>query len=242
MIIYPAIDCRDGKCVRLYQGDYKKETIYADSPLQMAKSFVESGATWMHWVDLDGAKNLEKNQQALLMEILRQMPISIQIGGGIRTTEQVEGYFIAGATRVVIGSIAIQDPQLMLAWLRRFGGDRLVLAVDVVFDVCLEPRVATQAWQSISPRSLHEVITQYQKEGLQHVLCTDIDKDGALSSPNFSLYETLVSQFPDLKIQASGGIRALEDFTRLKSIGVAGAITGRALYENKFTLEEALAC
>lgn len=242
MIIYPAIDCRNGKCVRLYQGNYKQETIYADSPLQMAKTFVEAGATWMHWVDLDGAKNPKQNQQTLLTEILYQMPISIQVGGGIRTTEQVKRYLAAGASRVVIGSIAAKDPKLMLDWLQHFGGDRLVLAVDVIFDENLEPRVATQAWQSLSPRSLNEVISLYQKEGLQHVLCTDIAKDGALSSPNFGLYETLVAQFPNLNIQASGGIQALDDFTKLNSIGVTGAITGRALYERKFTLEEALAC
>jgi phosphoribosylformimino-5-aminoimidazole carboxamide ribotide isomerase len=242
MMIYPAIDCRKGHCVRLYQGDYQQETIYGDLPIDMAKTFVAEGASWLHLIDLDGAKNPSSNQSALIETLIRSTSLFVQVGGGIRTFEQVEAYLESGAIRVVIGSLAVIAPETVLGWLQQLGGERLVLAFDVVLDGKNHPKVATHAWQKISSYNLYELIARYEMQGLKHVLCTDISKDGTLEGPNMALYEGLLKHFPGLQIQASGGIHALENFKQLKEIGVAGAIIGRALYEKQFSLREALSC
>lgn len=242
MKIYPAIDLRDGKCVRLYQGDYQQETIYSADPFAQVDTFMREGATSVHLIDLDGAKNPEKNQEQLILALLKQGKVSIQIGGGIRSAEQIEKYLENGAARVIVGSLAVTSPETVLAWFKRFGADRLVLALDIVYDVERTPLVATNAWQTTSHQTPESLIEIYQAVGLKHVLCTDITRDGTLQGPNITLYEDLLSQFPYLKIQASGGIQALSDLVLLREKGVSAAITGRALYEHKFTLREALSC
>jgi phosphoribosylformimino-5-aminoimidazole carboxamide ribotide isomerase len=242
MIIYPAIDCREGHCVRLYQGDYQQEIIYGNSPVEIANAFAAEGATWLHLVDLDSAKNLSNSQTTLIKRLIKEVPLSVQVGGGIRTIDQIEAYFESGAARVVIGSLAVTSPAIVQTWLQRFDAEQLVLAFDVTFDLNNQPRVMTHAWQQTSQYFLFELISTYVTQGLKHVLCTDISRDGTLTGPNIRLYQALAKQFPALNIQASGGIRALKDFTNLKQMGVAGAITGRALYEKKFSLTEALSC
>ena len=242
MIIYPAIDLRDGKCVRLYQGDYQRETIYAIDPMAQVNAFAREGAAWLHLIDLDGAKDPEKNQEACILELLQQKAVSIQIGGGIRSMAQIEKYLECGASRVIIGSLAVQEPETVLAWFKWFGADRLVLALDIVYDKENKPLVATNAWQETSHQTPDDLISIYQTVGLTHVICTDITRDGTLQGPNFGLYESLLTRFPYLKIQASGGIHTLSDLVLLRDKGCFGAITGRALYEKKFTLSEALSC
>ena len=242
MIIYPAIDCREGKCVRLYQGDYQQQTIYSDSPIDTANAFADQGAEWLHVVDLDGAKNPEKNQSDLMKNLIQQSSLSIQIGGGVRSKQQIEYYLNAGAKRVIIGSLAVQQPDLVSNWLQQYGSEKIVLALDVLLDENQQARVAYNAWQSINPMSLDELIQQYRNVGLKHVLCTDIAKDGTMKGPNIQLYVSLKKQFPLLQIQASGGIHSLADLQQLRLENINGAITGRALYENKFTLQEALQC
>lgn len=175
-------------------------------------------------------------------KLICSVPLKVQVGGGIRTASQIETYFKQGASRVVIGSLAIEAPKCVAGWLSRFGGERLVLAFDVAFDEANKPRVVMQAWQKISHYVLHELMEFYLTQGLQHVLCTDVSKDGTLSGPNIELYQDLIKQFPSLQIQASGGIRSLEDIHCLKRTGVSGAIIGRALYEKKITLKEAISC
>lgn len=241
MILYPAIDIRAGKCVRLYQGNYSKETVYSDAPIEVAKQFSDKGATWLHLVDLEGARHPDENQASLIKDLLRTIPLNIQVGGGIRTESQMNAYFEAGARRVVIGSLAIASPQLVGTWLKQYGPERIVLAFDVSFAGGI-PMVMTQAWQNLSDIALFDILLHFLNLGVKHILCTDIRCDGALKGPNVDLYQEMIKQFPQLNIQASGGISDLNDICRLKCIKVSGAIMGRALYEKKFDLTEALSC
>lgn len=241
MIIYPAIDIRAGRCVRLYQGNYAKETIYSEAPFDVAKQFSDQGASWLHVVDLDGAKNPNQNQSALIKELLKGIPIMIQVGGGIRTESQIDAYFESGAFRVVIGSLACTSPQLVETWIKRYGAERIVLAFDVNVNEAI-PKVVTQAWQKLTDVSLFDIVRRFADIGAKHILCTDVSRDGALNGPNISLYQQMIMRFPELHIQASGGISQLNDIRDLKQLLVSGAIMGRALYEKKFDLSEALSC
>jgi phosphoribosylformimino-5-aminoimidazole carboxamide ribotide isomerase len=241
MIIYPAIDILSGRCVRLYQGDYAQETIYHDNPIDMAKIFVTQGASWLHVVDLDGAKDPRSNQANLIKELLNELAIEIQVGGGIRSEEQIDAYLNAGASRVVLGSLAITNPSQTLSYLKKYGPERVVLAFDIKLDATLTPFVATSAWKHLSEISLFNALSTYSPD-LKHVLCTDISRDGVLCGPNIDLYQSLMHHYPELCIQASGGISSLLDLQQLKNLGLSGAITGRALYEKQFDLKEALLC
>ncbi|CAL7959166.1 1-(5-phosphoribosyl)-5-((5-phosphoribosylamino)methylideneamino)imidazole-4-carboxamide isomerase [Gammaproteobacteria bacterium] len=242
MIIYPAIDLRGGKCVRLYQGDYARATIYNTDPISMVKTFVASNANWLHIVDLDAAKNPEHNQSALITELIKIGGIQVQTGGGIRTKEQVKKLLDQGAARVVIGSLSVTNPKEITEWFRLFGPEKLALSLDVVPDENKQPMIAINAWQNITQYSLFELVKYYQVAGLCHVLCTNVTLDGTLNGPDYSLYENLLACFPFLNLQASGGIQSLSDVKHLREKGLSGAIIGRALYENKFTLSEVLAC
>lgn len=242
MLIYPAIDLRDGKCVRLYQGDYARTTIYNTDPISKAKTFAASGAGWLHVVDLDAAKNPEHSQLALVTELIKTSGLQIQTGGGVRTKEQVKKLLDLGTARVVIGSLAVTNPNEVTNWFRLFGPEKPVLSLDVIPNKNKQPIIAINAWQDITQYSLFELIKYYQIAGLCHVLCTNITLDGTLNGPDYSLYEDLLARFPFLNLQASGGIQSLSDITLLRKKGLNGAIIGRALYENKFTLSEVLAC
>lgn len=241
MIIYPAIDIRRGQCVRLYQGNLASETIYSTSPYDVAREFLAQGASWLHMIDLDGASNPSACQSALIKTLLSSLPLQIQIGGGIRTEKQIDDYFAAGARRVIVGSLAISSPDMIVSCLEKYGVERIVLAFDVNFDD-VTPYVMTHAWQKWSNQALFDVLARFVDLGVKHVLCTDITRDGALTGTNLSLYQTLISRFPTLNIQASGGVRELYDLHQLKNINVAGVIVGRALYEKKFALSEVLLC
>jgi len=242
MIIYPAIDLRNGHCVRLYQGDYNKETVYANDPLQIANDFIQQGAEWLHVVDLDGAKDPSASQAKTIVNIANNTNIKIQTGGGIRNEPQIQYLLDNNIERVIIGSLAVKAPEQVAEWFVKFGPQRIVLALDIHFDEKQQAMVAVNAWQSTSQQSLFEVIRYYKTVGLKHILCTDITRDGTLTGPNFNLYADIQRQYPDLQVQASGGIHALEDLNRLRQQKTSGVIVGRALYENKFTLKEALAC
>lgn len=242
MIIYPAIDIKNSKCVRLYQGDYARETIYSNNPIAMAKKFADEGADWIHMVDLDGAEDPDLNQLSLLADIIKETSIKIQTGGGIRTKNQVESLLNMGAKRVVIGSMAVKKPDEVLAWLSDFGSDHLVLALDVIYNSNRQPMITSNAWKKISEYSLVEMIQYYESSGLKHVLCTNISLDGTLNGPDYELYHHVMKKFPFLNLQASGGIHSINDIKLLQKQGLSGAIIGRALYENKFTLPEVLSC
>lgn len=242
MIIYPAIDLRRGRVVRLTEGRFEAETAYYDDPTGIARGFAAEGAAWLHVVDLDGAKDPTQRQTSLVATVVRAHGGRVQAGGGIRDEAQVRGLLEAGVTRVIVGSLAVKQPDLVGAWLEHFGPERIVLALDVRFDARGVPQVAIAGWRADSGLALAEMLTGFLPRGLKHVLCTDIGRDGKLTGPNFALYADLRRDFPTLVVQASGGVSSLEDLRRLKAEGAPGAIVGRALYERRFTLKEALAC
>lgn len=235
--VYPAIDMKGGKCVRLYQGDYEQETIYGDSPFDMAKKFVEEGATWIHLVDLDGAKDGEKIHGDEVIRIAKELPVSVQIGGGIRSKEDVSHYLINGVTRVIIGSLAISEPELVAELIEEFGGDRIVIGLDAK-----DGMVATHGWLETSTRSAIEVGKYFASKGAKYVIFTDIATDGTLQGPNLAANKEL-AEATGLSVIVSGGISSLEDIGEVaklaKDTTVQGLITGKALYNNRFTLTEA---
>ena len=241
MIIYPAIDIRQGRCVRLHQGQFDQETVYGDDPLEIARRFSAAGSKWLHVVDLDGAKGGASAQCALIWT-LTQAGASIQTGGGIREAAAVLGHFQHGIGRIVVGSLALSQPDLVKGWIKEHGAERIVLALDVRPVENHGYAIATHGWQQQTAMDLFTVLDDFVAAGLKHLLCTDISRDGALEGPNLALYRRLRAQFPDLAVQASGGIARLSDLRDLQDIGVAGAVIGKALYEGRFTLAEALAC
>lgn len=240
MIIYPAIDLRGGRVVRLTEGKFDQEKSYGDDPLAVAKDFAASGATWLHVVDLDGAKDPAKRQTALVEQIARGSGLRMQTGGGIRDESQIAALLAAGARRVIVGSLAAKQPELVRGWLKQFGPESIILSPDVRLDADGTPRVAAAGWQESTGVALDDFLNGFLAAGLVHILCTDISRDGKLTGPNSTLYAQLVKKFPTLQIQASGGVSSLDDLRVLKTTGSAGAIVGRALYEKKFTLKEAL--
>ena len=242
MIIYPAIDLRSGRVVRLTEGRFDQETSYGDDPVAVARGFAAAGARWLHVVDLDGAKDPAQRQTALVTRLARESGLAMQTGGVIRRAEQVQALLDAGATRVIVGSLAVTTPSLVAGWLEKFGGEKIVLALDARADTQGVFRLATAGWQQTSALTVADLVARYLPHGLRHVLCTDIGRDGKLTGPNTVLYVGLRTRFPAVQWQASGGVASLADLRGLKSAHLAGAIVGRALYENKFTLTEALAC
>ncbi len=242
MIIYPAIDLRGGRVVRLTEGKFDQEKTYGDDPLAVAREFAAAGAQWLHVVDLDGAKDPAMRQSALVQKLAAESGLRMQTGGGIREVAQIESLLGAGAQRVIVGSLAAKEPARVREWLGRFGGERIVLAPDIRLDAKGTPRVAAAGWQESTGLALKDFLDGFVPAGLMHILCTDISRDGKLTGPNTALYQQLVKRYPTLQIQASGGVASLDDLRTLRSAGAAGAIVGRALYEKKFTLQEALAC
>ena len=242
MIIYPAIDLRGGRVVRLTEGKFDQEKTYGTDPVAVAQGFKAAGATWLHVVDLDGAKDPAKRQTPLVERLVRESGLRVQTGGGIREEAQIATLLAAGVERVIVGSLAVRQPDIVRGWLNSFGPEKIILAPDVRLDVAGIPRIAAAGWQETTGVALDDFLTGYLSAELVHILCTDISRDGKLTGPNSALYAQLVKKFPSLQIQASGGVSSLDDLRVLKTTGSTGAIVGRALYENKFTLQEALAC
>ena len=241
-MIIPAIDLIDGQVVRLYQGSYDQTTEYSFSPLALRDQYAAAGSPILHVVDLSGAKDASKRQLALLTELMTKAPLIIQVGGGVRSEQDVQELLAAGASRVVIGSLAIRQPELVQSWLRTYGGERIVLALDVAINAEGEKTLPSHGWIEASNVTLEQVLDGFIAAGAKHVLCTDISKDGTLSGSNVALYQELTKAYPQIAWQASGGIGCLDDIRALRGSGVAGVILGRSLLEGKFTLEEAIAC
>ena len=241
-MMIPAIDLIDGQVVRLYQGDYEQKTNYVYTAKERQDLYAQAGATVMHFVDLDGAKDSTKRQLTLLKTLVNHDTMTIQVGGGVRCKEDVEQLLAVGADRVVIGSLAIKQPELVAQWIKEFGGEKIVLALDVKIDENGNKTLPTHGWIKDSGVNLEDLLESYQEAGLKHVLCTDISKDGTLSGSNVTMYTELCAQYPELDWQASGGIGTLDDIKALIPTGVSGVILGRSLLEGKFTLEEAIAC
>ncbi len=237
MDLLPAIDLREGRCVRLLKGDFAQETRYAVEPVELAQQYRELGARWLHVVDLDGARLGEPVNLALVRRMQEAADIRVQLGGGIRTRASLE-QALGVAARVVVGSLAVSDPDTVAAWLREVGSDRLTLALDVRLDADGTPLIATHGWTRASTLTLAAAVERFAAAGLKHVLCTDIDRDGALSGPNVALYRDCVTRWPSIAFQASGGVRGVADLAALAEAGVAATVSGKALLEGRLTSEE----
>jgi phosphoribosylformimino-5-aminoimidazole carboxamide ribotide isomerase len=238
MILIPAIDLRNGRCVRLFQGNFAAETRYDLEPQELLLRYRDFGASWLHVVDLDGARGGVLANRSIIVALAAQRVMRLQVGGGIRSRETIEDLFEQGVARVVVGSAAVERPEEVSNWLLRYGPDRICLAFDVRLDDSGIPRVRTRGWTEDTAVSLWEAVARFPAERIKHILCTDIERDGALSGPNLGLYKEARSRFPDLHWQASGGIRDASDLAALVATGVAGAVSGKALLERRMTAEE----
>ena len=234
MIVYPAIDLMGGHIVRLRQGRFDDATYYDADPVAALSAFASSGARWAHLVDLDGARAGRPVQQDLIAEVVKATGLKLQVGGGLRESAQIEALFAAGVERVVIGSLAVIDPQATDQLFDRFGAERLALSLDVRL-VEGVPLVVTSGWSETSALSLWDAAARYPR--MRHLLLTDVGRDGMLSGPNFDLLDEAGTRLPQVDVQASGGISSLAD---LRALRTAGAIVGKALWDGRFTLEEAL--
>lgn len=240
MLILPAIDLRGGECVRLLQGRFDAVTRYDADPFARAAAFRAAGAEALHVVDLDGAEVGEPRQHALIGEIARASGLKVQAGGGVRTRGDVARLLEAGASRAVVGSAAVRKPEDVVDWLQDFGPERIVLALDVRLTE-RGPEVLTHGWTEDSGVDLWTALDRLAEGAPKHVLVTDVARDGALTGPNLPLIEKITSRRPDLALQASGGVAELDDLAPLNAAGAAAAVVGKALYENRFTLEQAIA-
>jgi len=239
--VYPALDIRDGRVVRLAQGDYARETHYGDDPLPRAAAFAEAGARWMHLVDLDAAKAGGYTLSALLGGIARTTGLKVQTGGGVRCRDDVARILDAGASRVVVGSLSVREPETVIAWLSEFGGERITVALDTRQDEAGVWRLPVHGWTEDAGVSLDELLPRFVAAGMRHLLCTDIARDGMLSGPNLGLYAHLRALAPGVAVQASGGVRDGADVAGARQVGCAGAVLGRALLEGRLQLADALA-
>ncbi|WP_300482447.1 1-(5-phosphoribosyl)-5-[(5-phosphoribosylamino)methylideneamino]imidazole-4-carboxamide isomerase [Shewanella sp.] len=241
-MIIPAIDLIDGNVVRLYQGDYAQQTTFDLSPLAQLKSYQAQGAKWLHIVDLTGAKDPAKRQIRLISELVAGLNANIQVGGGIRTQEQVTELLAIGVKRVVIGSLAVKEPELVKQWFIQYGSEAICLALDVNINQSGEKMVAVSGWQSGGGKSLESLVDTFSSVGLKHALVTDISRDGTLTGANTALYQEIAASYPDIAWQASGGIATLEDVAAVRDSGAAGIIIGKALLINQFNVAEAIQC
>jgi len=237
MLLIPAIDIRKGRCVRLFQGDFAQETRYDVDAVELAASYAAQGAPWLHVVDLDGAERGSPVSLPLVERIVASANLSVQLGGCIRTQSDLEAA-LRVVQRVVIGSLAVKEPETVARWLDTYGGERLTLALDVRLDDGGVPRITTHGWTEASQMSLWEAIERYAPFGLKHVLCTDVARDGALTGPNVDLYARIKARAPQITLQASGGVRGVADLERLAEIGMDAAISGKALLEGRLTAKE----
>jgi len=238
MRIIPAIDLKDGKCVRLFKGDFDKTTEYSSDPSAVGRRFSALDVEDLHIVDLDGARTGNQSNHAIVAEIAAQSGLNVQLGGGIRQREDIAKWLDAGVSRCVIGSIAIKEPETVQEWIAEFGHDAIVLALDIKLNDDGIPMLTTHGWTEESGISLWDSIERYRAVGSQHVLCTDVARDGAMTGPNFELYTEILARYPDLQLQASGGVRNVDDLDTLRSLKLPAAITGRALLDGEISEAE----
>ncbi|ACJ29725.1 Phosphoribosylformimino-5-aminoimidazole carboxamide ribotide isomerase [Shewanella piezotolerans WP3] len=241
-MIIPAIDLIEGQVVRLYQGDYNQKTTFNLSPLEQLQSYQEQGADLLHIVDLTGAKDPMKRQTQLIASLVRELDTPIQVGGGVRTEAQLSELLEIGVSRVVIGSLAVKEPELVKSWFVKYGSDAICLALDVNINDQGEKIVAVSGWQSGGGKTLESLVAEFSTVGLKHALVTDISRDGTLKGANTELYQEISTAYPEINWQASGGIATLADVNAVKESGANGIIIGKALLINQFTVEEAITC
>jgi len=231
--IIPAIDIIGGKCVRLEQGDYKVKKIYNENPLEVAKAFEEAGIKRLHLVDLDGAKARHVVNMKVLADIASGTQLIIDFGGGIKTDADIQKVFDNGATMVTIGSIAVTNPAMLNAWIARYGSDKIILGADVK-----DNKIAITGWMNTTDRDLFEYLAEKKNEGIKKILCTDISKDGMLMGPALELYKRIKQHFKDMYLIASGGVTRVTDIEDLLKAGIDAVVIGKAIYENRISLDE----
>ncbi|MDR2953487.1 MAG: 1-(5-phosphoribosyl)-5-[(5-phosphoribosylamino)methylideneamino]imidazole-4-carboxamide isomerase [Prevotella sp.] len=231
--IIPAIDIIDGKCVRLSQGDYNAKKVYNEDPLEVAKMFEDAGIRRLHLVDLDGAKAKEIVNYRILEKISANTKLVIDFGGGVQSDKDIDIAFSSGASMITGGSIAVRNRQLFTNWIKKYGSDKIILGAD-----CKDHKIAVSGWQEETSLDIMTFINDYQKEGITKVICTDISKDGMLQGPSVGLYKEILELFPSLYLIASGGVGCFQDILDLEVAGVPAVILGKAIYENKVTLQE----
>jgi len=238
MRIVPAIDLKNGKCVRLFKGDYEQTTEYSSDPRAIGRRFSSLHVSELHIVDLDGARSGSQANEAQIRDIVSDTGLTAQLGGGVRTRKDVANWLDLGVARCVVGSMAINEPSVVREWIVEFGSDAIVLALDVRLDESGIPMLATDGWTRNSGVSLWDCLEAYEAVDATHVLCTDVDRDGAMVGPNFELYAEMMQRYPCLQLQASGGVRNICDLQQLRDIGLPAAITGRALLDGKISEAE----
>ncbi|NER16415.1 1-(5-phosphoribosyl)-5-[(5-phosphoribosylamino)methylideneamino]imidazole-4-carboxamide isomerase [Spongiivirga citrea] len=236
MRIIPAIDIIDGKCVRLSKGDYSTKKIYNENPVEVAKEFESYGIQYLHLVDLDGAKSKHIVNHKVLDQIASRTSLKIDFGGGLKTDDDLRIAFESGANQVTGGSIAVKDPDTFRSWLQKFGSDKIILGADANNE-----KIAVSGWLEESDQELIPFIKQYQQEGVQYVICTDISKDGMLEGPSFDLYKKIILETEEqanLKLIASGGISTFDELPQLAEIGCEGTVIGKAIYEGRISMKQ----
>jgi phosphoribosylformimino-5-aminoimidazole carboxamide ribotide isomerase len=239
---YPAIDVRDGRVVRLQQGDYDRETRYADDPLAVAMRYADAGARWLHLVDLDAARAGGYTLAPLLRSIADDGRLQVQTGGGVRDEAAVATMLEQGASRVVIGSLAVREPALVETWLQRYGAERITIALDTRQDDAGVWQLPIHGWTERAELDLDACLRRYRDAGARHLLCTDIALDGMMRGPNIELYRIIVARNEGFHLQASGGVRDVADIVAARDAGCAGAVLGRSLLEGGMRIEDALTC
>ncbi|OEY71446.1 1-(5-phosphoribosyl)-5-[(5-phosphoribosylamino)methylideneamino]imidazole-4-carboxamide isomerase [Salegentibacter salarius] len=237
MRIIPAIDIIEGKCVRLSKGDYNTKKIYNENPLEVAKNFEAHGIQYLHLVDLDGAKSKNIVNHKILEEIASKTSLKVDFGGGLKTDKDLQIAFECGAYQITGGSIAVKDPDIFKSWIQKFGSDKIILGADANNE-----KIAVSGWQEESNKELIPFIQEYQEEGINYVICTDISKDGMLEGPSFELYRRILeetsSEDKKLKLIASGGISTFSELPELAELGCEGTIIGKAIYEGRIKMKE----
>ena len=231
--LIPAIDIIGGQCVRLTKGDYDQKTVYRDSPAEVAKEFEEIGFKRLHVVDLDGAKSKHIVNEQVLKDITTESQLTVDFGGGIKTDEDIEKAFAAGASMVTIGSIAVTSPDLFMGWLEKYGADRIILGADV-----RHGKISINGWKEDSSEDLLPFLRKYVDAGVRNVLCTEISKDGTLAGPAIELYQSMMAAYPELHLIASGGVSSIDDIKALEAAGIPAVVFGKAIYEGKINLNE----
>ena len=231
--LIPAIDLIQGQCVRLTKGDYTQKKVYHDNPVEIAKQFERLGFKRLHVVDLDGAKSKHIVNDAVLSAITAETSLIVDFGGGIKTEEDIEKAFAAGASMVTVGSIAVTQPQLFIDWIKKYGADKLILGADV-----RNGKISINGWKEDSSEDLLPFLKQYIDKGIRNVLCTEISKDGTLQGPAIPLYQQMMAAYPQLHLIASGGVSCNEDIQALESAGIPAVVFGKAFYEGRIKVEE----
>jgi len=231
MRIIPAIDIINGECVRLSKGDYSKRTIYSKNVLEVTKNFEDHGIQFVHLVDLDGAKQNQIINQKILEEISTKTNLTIDFGGGLKSEKDIEIAFESGASQITLGSLPVKNSELFLETLEKYGSEKIILGADAKNE-----KIAISGWLEESEIDIFDFIKEKIKSGIEYVISTDIDKDGMLEGPSFELYQKIIAENPTVKLIASGGITSTNDLVQLKQLGCEGAIIGKALYENRISL------